>query len=137
MTGLLPVIEQIGEPGPGPSQPRLDGAFRDPELGGDLGRPQVGQVVQHHHLPLPGVDLGQRRHDGDVLRTDVDRRLGAGHARLVLADDRGVAPAAAKMLRWLLWYEPSPDMIQTVAGVYTKTNGDIKAMVRASLESGD
>jgi uncharacterized protein (DUF1800 family) len=41
---------------------------------------------------------------------------------------------ATKMLRWLLWYEPTPEMIDAVAGVYTATGGDIKQMVRASLD---
>jgi uncharacterized protein (DUF1800 family) len=38
-----------------------------------------------------------------------------------------------KMLRWLLWYDPSPEMIDAVAAVYTKTGGDIKSMIRACL----
>ncbi|AHG91938.1 protein of unknown function DUF1800 [Gemmatirosa kalamazoonensis] len=40
---------------------------------------------------------------------------------------------ARKMLRWLLWYDPSPEMIDAVAAEYTRTKGDIKAMVRTSL----
>ena len=39
-----------------------------------------------------------------------------------------------KMLRHLLWYDPSEEMIETVAGVYAKTGGDIKSMVRACLD---
>ena len=39
-----------------------------------------------------------------------------------------------KMLRWLLRYDPSPAQITEVAGVYTKTKGDIKAMVRTILK---
>ena len=38
-----------------------------------------------------------------------------------------------KMLRWLLQYEPSAVQIAAVAAVYTKTQGDISAMVRAVL----
>ncbi|MGQ0766882.1 MAG: DUF1800 domain-containing protein [Gemmatimonadota bacterium] len=38
-----------------------------------------------------------------------------------------------KMLRWLLQYEPTDAQITTVAAAYTKTNGDIKAMIRAIL----
>jgi uncharacterized protein (DUF1800 family) len=41
---------------------------------------------------------------------------------------------ATKILRHLLWYEPSAEMIARVADVYTRTGGDIKAMVRASLD---
>jgi uncharacterized protein (DUF1800 family) len=39
-----------------------------------------------------------------------------------------------KMLRHLLWYEPTPEMVETVAGVYAKTGGDIRSMVRACLD---
>jgi uncharacterized protein (DUF1800 family) len=41
---------------------------------------------------------------------------------------------ATKMLRWLLWYDPTEQMVDRVAGVYTATRGDIKAMVRACLD---
>jgi uncharacterized protein (DUF1800 family) len=41
---------------------------------------------------------------------------------------------ATKILRHLLWYEPSAAMITRVADAYTRTNGDIKAMVRATLD---
>ena len=38
-----------------------------------------------------------------------------------------------KLLRWLLQYDPTPAQIAAVAAVYTKTQGDIPAMVRAVL----
>ncbi|MEP7380758.1 MAG: DUF1800 domain-containing protein [Gemmatimonadota bacterium] len=38
-----------------------------------------------------------------------------------------------KLLRWLLEYEPSAAQITAVANVYTRTQGDIPAMVRAVL----
>jgi uncharacterized protein (DUF1800 family) len=41
---------------------------------------------------------------------------------------------ATKLLRFLLWYEPTPAMIERVSGVYTRTGGDIRSMVRASLD---
>ena len=41
---------------------------------------------------------------------------------------------AKKMLRFLLWYDPNPAMIDAVAGVYASTGGDIKSMVRACLD---
>jgi uncharacterized protein (DUF1800 family) len=41
---------------------------------------------------------------------------------------------ARKMLRFLLWYDPSEEMIDNVAGVYASTGGDIKSMVRACLD---
>lgn len=40
---------------------------------------------------------------------------------------------ARKILRWLLQYEPTPAQITAVASVYTKTQGDIPSMVRATL----
>ncbi|MGZ8379360.1 MAG: DUF1800 domain-containing protein [Gemmatirosa sp.] len=41
---------------------------------------------------------------------------------------------ATKILRHLLWYEPSSAMVTRVADTYTRTGGDIKAMVRATLD---
>ena len=41
---------------------------------------------------------------------------------------------STKMLRHLLWYEPSEEMIEKVAGVYASTGGDIRSMVRACLD---
>jgi uncharacterized protein (DUF1800 family) len=41
---------------------------------------------------------------------------------------------ARKMLRFLLWYDPAPEMVETVAGVYASTGGDIRSMVRACLD---
>ena len=41
---------------------------------------------------------------------------------------------ATKILRHLLWYQPSTAMVDRVAGVYTSTGGDIKSMVRATLD---
>jgi hypothetical protein len=40
---------------------------------------------------------------------------------------------ARKLLRWLLQYEPTTAQVTAVATVYTKTQGDITAMVRAVL----
>ncbi len=40
---------------------------------------------------------------------------------------------ARKILRWLLQYEPTAAQITAVASVYTKTQGDIPSMVRATL----
>ncbi len=42
---------------------------------------------------------------------------------------------ATKMLRWLLSYDPDPTQVATVAAVYTQTQGDIRSMIRASLNS--
>ncbi|HRF60902.1 MAG TPA: DUF1800 domain-containing protein [Fimbriimonadaceae bacterium] len=40
---------------------------------------------------------------------------------------------ARKMARWLLMYEPSESLVNSVAGVFTRSRGDIKAMIRAIL----
>ncbi|MEP6733636.1 MAG: DUF1800 domain-containing protein [bacterium] len=42
---------------------------------------------------------------------------------------------ATKMLRWFLSYDPDPTQIAAVASTYTATNGDIKSMIRATLNS--
>ena len=42
---------------------------------------------------------------------------------------------STKMLRWFLSYDPTPAQVAEVAGVYTSTGGDIKAMIRATLNS--
>ncbi len=42
---------------------------------------------------------------------------------------------ATKMLRWLLSYDPDQVQITAVADAFTKTGGDIKSMIRASLNS--
>ena len=38
-----------------------------------------------------------------------------------------------KLLRWLLNYEPSPALVADIAGEFTRTGGDIKALVRRIL----
>ena len=42
---------------------------------------------------------------------------------------------ATKMLRWFLTYDPTQAQIDAVAQAYTKTGGDIRSMIRASLNS--
>ena len=42
---------------------------------------------------------------------------------------------ATKMLRWFLSYDPTQAQVDAVAATYTSTGGDIKAMIRASLNS--
>jgi uncharacterized protein (DUF1800 family) len=42
---------------------------------------------------------------------------------------------ATKMLQWFVTYAPTPAQVQAVAAVYTQTDGDIKAMIRATLNS--
>ncbi len=38
-----------------------------------------------------------------------------------------------KLLRWLLNYDPSPALVADIAGEFTRTGGDIKALVRRIL----
>ena len=40
---------------------------------------------------------------------------------------------STKMIRWLLQYEPPPALVTKVADVFTKTGGDIRAMIREIL----
>jgi uncharacterized protein (DUF1800 family) len=42
---------------------------------------------------------------------------------------------ATKMLRWFLTYDPTQAQIDAVAAEYKRTQGDIKAMIRATLNS--
>jgi uncharacterized protein (DUF1800 family) len=42
---------------------------------------------------------------------------------------------ATKMLRWFLTYDPTQAQIDSVAATYTSTGGNIKAMIRATLNS--
>ncbi|MEP6618375.1 MAG: DUF1800 domain-containing protein [bacterium] len=42
---------------------------------------------------------------------------------------------ATKMLRWFVTYDPTAAQIASVAAVYTATGGDIKSMIRATLDS--
>ena len=42
---------------------------------------------------------------------------------------------ATKMLRWFLSYDPTTAQVDAVAQTYTSTGGDIKAMIRATLNS--
>ena len=43
---------------------------------------------------------------------------------------------ATKLLKWFVTPEPTPAQIEAVAGVYRATGGDIKRMVRATLNEG-
>ena len=40
---------------------------------------------------------------------------------------------STKMIRWLLRYDPPADLVTSVSAVYTQTNGNIPAMIRAIL----
>jgi uncharacterized protein (DUF1800 family) len=42
---------------------------------------------------------------------------------------------ATKMLRWFISYDPTPEQISAVATTYLKTGGDIKSMIRTTLNS--
>jgi uncharacterized protein (DUF1800 family) len=72
-----------------------------------------------------------------VLGTSIPANGGQGDGELVLqilAQHPSTARfISKKMLKWLLRYDPSPSQIDDVANVYIATNGDIKAMIRATL----
>jgi uncharacterized protein (DUF1800 family) len=52
---------------------------------------------------------------------------------MLLAHPNTAKYISKKMLRWLLRYDPSDSLIDAVAQVFTKTGGDIKAMIRVIL----
>jgi uncharacterized protein (DUF1800 family) len=52
---------------------------------------------------------------------------------MLLAHPSTAKYISKKMLRWLLRYDPSDSLIDSIAQVFTKTGGDIKAMIRAIL----
>jgi uncharacterized protein (DUF1800 family) len=52
----------------------------------------------------------------------------------ILADHPSTARfVARKMLRWLLDYDPSTTLVNDVAGEFTRTRGDVKALIRRIL----
>ncbi len=64
---VLGVGEEHGERGASSAQPRLDGALRDAELGGDVAHGQVGDVVQDEGPALGVGELAQGVDEGDVV----------------------------------------------------------------------
>ena len=42
---------------------------------------------------------------------------------------------ATKMLQWFVTYSPTPAQVASVAATYTATGGDVKAMIRTTLDS--
>ena len=52
---------------------------------------------------------------------------------MLLAHPNTAKYISKKMIRWLLRYDPSDSLVDAVAQVYTKTNGDIPSMIRAIL----
>jgi hypothetical protein len=54
---------------------------------------------------------------------------------MLLAHPSTARYVSYKMARWLLAYEPPANVVEATAAAFTRTNGDIKAMVRAILTS--
>jgi uncharacterized protein (DUF1800 family) len=49
---------------------------------------------------------------------------------MLLAHPSTAQYVSYKMIRWLLRYDPPQEMVDTVAATFTRTNGDIKSMIR-------
>jgi len=77
----------------------------------------LGQVIPSQ--PSNSGQLGLR--DGDMM---ID---------YLVAHPNTARYVSKKMLRWLLRYDPSEEQIQSVASVYSSTQGDIPSMIRAIL----
>ena len=77
----------------------------------------MGQVIPAQ--PTNSGQLGLR--DGDMM---ID---------FLVAHPNTARYLSKKMIRWLLRYDPSDEQIQTVASVYSSTQGDIPSMIRAIL----
>lgn len=77
----------------------------------------MGQVIPSQ--PTTSGQLGLR--DGDTM---ID---------YLVAHPNTARYLSKKMLRWLLRYDPSDEQIQSVASVYSSTQGDIPSMIRAIL----
>ena len=52
---------------------------------------------------------------------------------MLLAHPNTAKFISKKMIRWLLRYDPSDSLVDSIAQVYTKTKGDIPSMIRAIL----
>ena len=77
----------------------------------------MGQVIPAQ--PTNSGQLGLR--DGDMM---ID---------YLVAHPNTARFLSRKMIRWLLRYDPSDEQVQTVASVYSSTQGDIPSMIRAIL----
>lgn len=77
----------------------------------------MGQVIPSQ--PTNSGQLGLR--DGDMM---ID---------YLVAHPNTARYLSKKMLRWLLRYDPSDAQIQSIASVYSSTQGDIPSMIRAIL----
>ncbi len=97
--------------------PRGAGFLFDP-TGHDFGQ----KVVLGVTFPATNVAIGA------AAKAEGDKMLD-----LLVTHPNTAKFISAKMLRWLLRYDPTPTQVNAVAGVYLKTKGDIPSMVRAIL----
>lgn len=95
------------------------GEFRFDPSGHDFGAKTVlGQ--QFEAMPNTAGSLGKQ---------DGDRVIG-----ILLAHPSTATYVSTKMIKWLLRYDPPTALVQRVAGVFTRTKGDIRSMVREILQ---
>ncbi len=96
---------------------------------GNTGTPTAGQFF---YDPT-------RHDDGSKLVLGVPIAAGGGfndglNVLMILANHPSTARfVSTKLLRWLLTYDPSPALVTDVAGEFTRTGGNIKALVRRIL----
>jgi uncharacterized protein (DUF1800 family) len=96
---------------------------------GNTGTPTAGQFF-----------YDPTRHDnGSKLVLGVPIAAGGGfndglNVLMMLANHPSTARfVSTKLLRWLLTYEPSTALVNDIAGEFTRTNGNIKALIRRIL----
>jgi len=95
------------------------GDFRFDPTGHDFGEKIVlGQTFEA--MPTSAGSLGKQ--DGDRV------------INLLLAHPSTAKYVSTKMIQWLLRYDPPEALVQRVAGVFTRTKGDIRSMVREILQ---
>ena len=83
-------------------------------------RPQPARQQQQDRARR--ADCGWRRVQRRTERSEHPHQP-SEHARFV----------STKLLRWLLNYDPSPALVADIAGEFTRTGGNIKALVRRIL----
>ena len=78
MVGLLGCGKQRGEKFSAACQTRLDCPLGDAEFDGDICDGAVGEVVENHDGAMVRVELRERLDQGNVIRSDLDPRVGPG-----------------------------------------------------------
>ena len=121
----------------------VDGGYTQRDVAG-LSRVLTGWTFERawggHFIFDPAIhDWDAKRVMGLAIPADTSTSGGAGIAEgeravdLLLAHPSTGRFLATKLIKWLLTPTPTETQIATVARVYTATKGDIKSMVRATL----